>query len=726
MTLNSFLKWTTIGAILAALATPLIVAQSLFFPFIVGKALFFRVFVEIALAAWLLLIMRDSASRPKLSSVLWSFIAFAAVIGLADIFGMNAWKSFWSNFERMEGYITILHLLAYFIVAGSVLASDRLWKYFMQLSLAVSSIVSVYGLSQLFGKAVDGQGSARIDSLLGNASYLAIYVLFNIFFALMLMAREKGWGLRSLYAAIAVMEVVILYNTGTRGAGLGFLGGLFIAAALVAFFDKSEPRRRIMARSFLGAIVFLVIVFFGIRQTEFVQNSAILSRFASISLSDAKSQARYYLWPIAWTGVKEKPLLGWGQENFNYVFNKNYDPRLYGQEQWFDRAHNVMLDWLIAGGFIGLFAYLSLWGSALYLLWRKTTDLSFTEKALLTGLGAGYFVHNLFVFDNITSYSMFASVLAFIHVKSTRLAKPLGSDAEEADDGDMKVAGALVLVCLCVAIYFFNYRAYATGATLIDALRASGSTPVQVEQAIAAFSKAASYDTLGRSEVVERMIEAAQRINSSGASIDLRRQYYTLVNAAIQQQLKRAPGDARYELFAGSFYSLNGMPELAEQHMRKAQELSPDKQTILFSLGSILISENKVEEGLAAFKHAYELDETKTEVLQYYVVALITAGREAEAASLLKEKTGSADMTSNIFLQTYADLGEWGKVVTALKARIKADPSNMDDRKNLAAAYLQLGDKASAIAVIREMISLDPSFKATGEEYIRQIQGAGI
>jgi len=43
---------------------------------------------------------------------------------------------------------------------------------------------------------------------------------------------------------------------------------------------------------------------------------------------------------MAWEGVKEKPLLGWGQENFNLVFNKYYEPSLYGQEVWFDRVHN--------------------------------------------------------------------------------------------------------------------------------------------------------------------------------------------------------------------------------------------------------------------------------------------------------------------------------------------------------------------------------------------------
>jgi hypothetical protein len=52
---------------------------------------------------------------------------------------------------------------------------------------------------------------------------------------------------------------------------------------------------------------------------------------------------------MALKGIAERPVLGWGQENFNYVFNKYYNPQMFGQEEWFDRTHNVVLDWLIAG-----------------------------------------------------------------------------------------------------------------------------------------------------------------------------------------------------------------------------------------------------------------------------------------------------------------------------------------------------------------------------------------
>ena len=78
-------------------------------------------------------------------------------------------------------------------------------------------------------------------------------------------------------------------------------------------------------------------------------------------------------------GFQEKPILGWGQDGFNYVFNKYYDPAMYGQESWFDRAHNAPLDFLVAGGILGFLSYFGLFFSVLYLLWFRKNNLSITE-----------------------------------------------------------------------------------------------------------------------------------------------------------------------------------------------------------------------------------------------------------------------------------------------------------------------------------------------------------
>src|SRR5574337_399584 len=86
----------------------------------------------------------------------------------------------------------------------------------------------------------------------------------------------------------------------------------------------------------------------------------------------------------------------------------------YGYQLWFDRAHNIIVEWLISAGIIGALSYLSLFGCALYLLWRFSRQkiLRRSEAISLCVLLVSYFFQNLFYFDSLISYVIFFAVLA--------------------------------------------------------------------------------------------------------------------------------------------------------------------------------------------------------------------------------------------------------------------------------------------------------------------------
>jgi O-antigen ligase len=323
-------------------------------------------------------------------------------------------KSLWSNYERMEGFVLIAHLALYYVVASGMFHTKEWWNRFWNTSIIASTLISGYGILQLAGLATINQGGVRLDATFGNASYLAIYIVFHMFLSasFFLNAKEKMW--QWIYGGLFVVQGIILYFTATRGAILGFIGGALITVGIIAWKERAYPKVRKIALGLGLSVVLLIAIFIGVKNTSFVQKSPVLSRFATLSLSEIKTQGRYFVWPMAIEGFKERPLLGWGQENFNYVFNKNYNPLMYAQEQWFDRTHNVVLDWLIAGGILGFLSYLSLYGALLYFMWKKS-DFSLEEKAVFTGFIAAYFFHNFFVFDNLISYIIFFYLLAYVH-----------------------------------------------------------------------------------------------------------------------------------------------------------------------------------------------------------------------------------------------------------------------------------------------------------------------
>src|SRR3989344_3985184 len=311
---NNQLKYGIFVGIFLVPFVPLIVAQSLFFPFITGKAFVFRFLVEIIFAAYLVLAIRDPAYRPKFSWILGAVFVFLASIGLADILSENPFKSFWSNYERMEGFVSLLHFAGFFIVLGSVLKTEEIWNKLLATSLGSSAIMAVYSFFQLAGKITINQGGVRVDGTLGNASYLGIYMVFHIFFASLLFVRSKEKWQKILLGIIALMDLIVLYFTATRGAILGLVGGVLITFIfLVLKSSKGDKIRKIAWVGIVGLIVFMGL-FFALKNTPFVNNSPVLSRFASLSVSEIQTQGRYFVWPMAWKGFLEKPILGWGQK----------------------------------------------------------------------------------------------------------------------------------------------------------------------------------------------------------------------------------------------------------------------------------------------------------------------------------------------------------------------------------------------------------------------------
>src|SRR3989338_8611224 len=123
MSFRDFLRFIVLAALFATPFIALVVPSSMFFPFITGKNFTFRILVEIALGAWILLMFIDAKYRPRFSWILAAAGLFLAVIALADFMGVNPYRSFWSNYERMEGLVAHIHLFLFFMIAGSAMAT---------------------------------------------------------------------------------------------------------------------------------------------------------------------------------------------------------------------------------------------------------------------------------------------------------------------------------------------------------------------------------------------------------------------------------------------------------------------------------------------------------------------------------------------------------------------------------------------------------------------------
>lgn len=662
---------------------PFLVSGSLFFPFITTKAFAFRIVIEIVFALWLALVLVSDEYRPKKSLIMYAVLTFLLVIGVANIFGVEPVKSFWSNFERMEGYITLLHLVGLFLVTGSVFQAKE-WKWWWNTSLVASLIMVFYCLFQLSGNLEIHQGGVRVDGTLGNASYLALYFLIHIFVALYYWVKSKTSVERWLYGILMVLQASILYATATRGAILGLIGGLFVIAVL-NLNNKENERIKRWSRYALAGLVAFVLVFIVARNTSFVSNSPVLSRFSNLSVSSLKTEGRAFVWPMAIEGIKEKPILGWGQDNFNYVFAEHYSAEMYKLEPWFDRAHNIFLDWAIAGGLLGLISYLALYIVILVSVWKRKNHFSHVEKSVITGLLAAYFFNNFFVFDNLISYTLFFSLLAYVHSYLSENEEGLISKNLSLMSGNMVMIP--VLVFMVFALYVFNIKPIIANTSLIKALNTN--TTDDKKNAMNNFIKAYESSRLGRPEVVEWISSSAPTILADDKiSFEERNKYFEFATKAIEDVRKDLAIDPRYELVAGNFYSSVGSSATALVHLNKAKEAMPEKQVVYFGLGQLALRDGKTKESLAYFKQAYDMAPGYEEAQLVYLIGAVYAKDYLLIDSLLN----------------------------------KISPSTLVGDGRVLTAMYQTGQKSLLLNTLRSIKNKLPEASAQVDEYIKQIE----
>ncbi len=726
MQIEKILKNIVIGGVFALPFVVLIVVDSMFFPYVVGKNIAFRIIVEIIFSAWLALAIVYSMYRPKWTYLLLSLVTFVGITALADLFGENFYKSFWSNYERMEGLITLLHILAYVVVAQAVMVSEKLWLWFWRVSLALSFLISLHVIIQSFSS-----DAVRLYSTLGNPIYLAVYALFHIFIALVLAFRRVVLPYER-YAYFATLPFLLygVYLTSTRGATLGIIIGLIISAGGVAFSYRSN--KKVLATSLVVAALIIAssIGFWAMRDSSFVRENNLLNRFASISLTDNSIFARTIVWKMAIDAIAERPLLGWGQENFNYVFNFNYDPRMHNFEPWYDRTHNMIFDWGIASGVFGLLAYLSIFLSLLVLIY-KTTNFSTIQKWLLVGLLAAYGFQNLTVFDQIVSYILFFSVVAWTVAVTDDVWKR-NEKIETGRDSTLLWVTLIIIPIVITLIITVNYKPVKANKLLLGGLSDAnisitvgdrGDTQrgnTASRQALEKLNKASSLNTYGTQEINEQIAHTAKLFfPKEWIEEDIKQDWYRSAVRAMVFEKERTPLDARFPVFLADVHSVFGQPDLELKELERALELSPNKQTIILKIANNAFLRKDTEKALALSKEAYESASGNVLAELFYAASLIETG-DIEGFSSLYED--GKHMGGDVRVLTVLVRNEEFVIAERIWEEYMINEGDPTAAFALVSAYDSLGLTSKAIQSVKRAIELVPGIEEDGERILKLLR----
>ncbi|TSC73585.1 MAG: Lipid A core--O-antigen ligase-like protein [Parcubacteria group bacterium Gr01-1014_70] len=561
--ISTILLWGVRVGIWLLLCTPLVVAPTWFFPYITGKNFFFRIVTELAFGMWLALILVDAQYRPRRGFMLYAFLGFIVVMGLATFFGIDPYNSFWSNYERMEGMVTYLHVAALFLMASSVFRTLADWRLTFHVSVAVSLIIAGYGFLELMNiitipGSTAGASGIGIFSRLGNQIYLAAYLLFHFFILGFLYFSTRVIWWRIAYALLGVFEFYIFIHTGTRGALIGLVVGLAVSIALLFLFSLRDNKRIAVYTGTLMVIgIILLSAFYMLRDSAFIKRYPLVHRFADINLQSSTAQSRIMIWGIAKEAFLARPLLGWGPGNFIIPYAMYYNPNLYGNEPWFDRVHNMHFEWLVAGGIVGFLAYVALIGSCIGMIWRlwRKRVLPGSVVAALGGFLAAYLAQNTFVFDTIITYLFFVLLLSLVHSLSAEY-----EQAVTKTYGYQRYAAVLAPLCIVLGIVFastMHTKQMRVAGGIITMLNtvSSGKTvfgPTNELDAIIA------QKTFGTSEARERFVDIAFEASRHSEQIP-KSDILLLLSRGIeeiQSEVSRNPSNVRSLITLGKLLQL--------------------------------------------------------------------------------------------------------------------------------------------------------------------------
>lgn len=215
--ISQSLLWVIRVGIFLILFLPLVMNSNFFFPFIVFKNVLFRISVEIIFVAYLILAHLDPSYRPqlnlkKINKISLALFTFFVISVIAWLFGIGLYRGFWGNYERMSGIFHFMHLILFFFVLVNVFKHKKDWHSFFSFSIFASLLMSFLAFAQYLEVPflLQSSGGRRLTGTVGNATFFAAYLMFNLFFLLYFWAREKRFNLKLFFFSFLTFDIYLV------------------------------------------------------------------------------------------------------------------------------------------------------------------------------------------------------------------------------------------------------------------------------------------------------------------------------------------------------------------------------------------------------------------------------------------------------------------------------------------------------------------------------------
>lgn len=574
----------------AAFLTPLVIKpETYIFPFVFPKLIWFRAMTLLLVGCYAILLSTDwKKYAPKFNWLSVSVILFTLSWIISTYTGVDAYRSMWDGHERMLGLFTFIHYVIFFFVLSATVRNKNDWRNLARVFLGIGVVVMFFAVIQRFNpEFLYNNGGNRVTGTLGNPIYLGAFAFFvSCLGTWLAMSTTEKWEKIFGYSSIVLGLLGIIFSE-SRGPFLGFLASVLVFASIYAWSSQKKIAKQLVVGLYGFMIVSTALVFV-FRTSNFVISLPIIGRLATISTGQSlNTNTRVMAWEIAIEGFKEKPLFGWGPNNYLYVFNAHYRPEFlqYGGwgETWFDNAHNIILNTLAVQGIFGLTTYLLIFGAAIVAIVKAYKNKQVDSVFLAFGIAflVGHLVQNIFVFENATSYLYFFFILAMV-VGFTR------TDTVVSKNNSVSLGAAGAIMCaILLFMYATNVRpAKANNETLQTIQTIFASVRPTTQSLIPTILKQyEAVDKLGSPHIDDIRMDVDRNIDEQMSGIvqangkEEAIQLFNLAYSEMKKNLALHPLDVRYHIQLAQLALTGARLTNNSAYINDARELMKDAIT---------------------------------------------------------------------------------------------------------------------------------------------------
>lgn len=747
---EKIIKRIFIVLVFLVLLVPWFVSKDLMFPFITPKAFFFRIFIQLALPFYLYFVLKYSEFRPKNNIFNWLMGGFFLVNLISVFTGLNAEKSFWGNFERMGGVYYLLHLtLLYFYLLLLGQMNGQYIKRFINILVLNGVLLTIFGyLGKLsfnadygaknlpstlvldplspgtlfFSQILDPSLPVRVSSTFGNPIFFASFLIVPLCFSGYLFFNEETKWKKIWYAFAFLISLVGVLQSGTRGALVGIIIGGFLALVCFIVFSKNS---KIRIYGGLTLVIFVLLFSSGFYfKDQLPQNSGLKRIF---SLRDANSTSRLLQWKVALNGYKDNPVFGTGAENYFIIANKYYDPEIYKYDpSWFDKPHNYWLEILTANGAVGFLAYLGIFLASIFALYKgfKQEFLSLSESVVLLGGVVAYQVQNIFVFDTVSTSTVFIIITAFCgYIYRESLLENLKKTNIKKDRSLIAMYADKIFIVIFMFVLYSNYLWNIIPMTVAkDVNYGYAYSSVDGKKSLEYFTSAEdSYFNFDKLETFSRKTEL---VNASfgGKNKVTQEEAFKILDQTIKQGEELVKTNPQSPILLQqlanlyinkSFFTKTALDVKALTAINEAKKLAPKRIEPLISAMQVALLQNDADTAISLAKKIAETNpnpQYKFQLAQVYqqakkfdlAIEIMENLRQStysfssfdQVAWVLDYYTGKNDLAASV---------PWYEIAAALK------PANLDFYVSMANILFETGRKEEAVGLAKQVLQSNPS-----------------